>query len=1027
MDAKGNFTYYNYDRSTENVTVARNRQGTEYNYSYDSYGNVTGVQAQGNPNASDPLKGDDYYIRNKRSGLYIDISNNSTTYGTPVIQYDAHRASNQRFYILGAPMDDQGYFAFIKARHADSIGFAPKDSSSDDGAKIVTQSDSGVPASQWYLQYNEDDGSYSFKNKATGKYLDLESDSNERLVNLVQKEKDSNAPSQRWFLELANPTGDKTTSSATYTENGAFLDTVTNNRGYVAQYDYNQHTGVLDSLILNRGTNNERETSYTYDSNNNLMLSQTQTSGEKTATVGYTYDQNRLTEVTSNGFSYRFNYDTWGNMNDIKVGNQSLTQNIFASGNGKLLESRFGNGDRISYGYDKQERQTQKLYNGILSFEWTYNNRGQIAKHKDYVNHVDYDYSYDSLGRLLGSKGSNGFRVNYDYDIYSRIINSDFLIDGIQSGSRSHYNLQDQTTEHCSLYDGVEQNALYYDFDSIGRPVKVRLYDYTKDGYLNEVSCEYLTPEEGKTSTLISKYKVGSTSYTYDYDEYGNITKIYENGTEKVSYTYDGFNQLIRENNRYLNKTITYDYDVGGNLISKSEYTYTTETPSSLNAQQNYDYQDLNWKDKLTSFNGQSITYDEIGNPLTYRDGWNFTWKNGRQLATTKKTGYTISYEYDADGLRTQKTVNGVTTDYYYEGNKLLREKTATKDIYYYYDNSGKVMGIRYNGANYYPLRNLQGDVVSLTDHNGNKVVNYVYDNWGKVISVTGSMAATLGKDNPIRYRGYYYDEETKFYYLRSRYYDPETCRFLNMDGAIGANAETINGDYNVFSYCKNDPVNLSDESGMRYSPFDDLYDNCAPHDPNMFYLTSDDRKHWKPGSNRPDNTPQNWWDGVPNPAWTIPSSNDWISAGGNYILGSSISLSTEISSNVKVRSNHFLDSNNIQRQVPGYGVYVRKFPKASKVLGIAGGVVTGVTGGLDIANTWTAQNNNTYEKRLIKTGVQVAGIGVMGATGYVAGYAITTCFTVGLATSATPVGWALLAAGLIFVTPLIRFIISME
>ena len=92
---------------------------------------------------------------------------------------------------------------------------------------------------------------------------------------------------------------------------------------------------------------------------------------------------------------------------------------------------------------------------------------------------------------------------------------------------------------------------------------------------------------------------------------------------------------------------------------------------------------------------------------------------------------------------------------------------------------------MEYNGNTYYYYYNLQGDVIGLYDSDLNIVVNYTYDSWGKVLSITGSMADTLGQANPFRYRGYYYDSESGLYYLNSRYYDPEVGRFINADGYV--------------------------------------------------------------------------------------------------------------------------------------------------------------------------------------------------------------------------------------------------
>ena len=122
-------------------------------------------------------------------------------------------------------------------------------------------------------------------------------------------------------------------------------------------------------------------------------------------------------------------------------------------------------------------------------------------------------------------------------------------------------------------------------------------------------------------------------------------------------------------------------------------------------------------------------------------------------------------------------------------------------------------MSVTYNGAEYFYLKNAQGDVTGLVNSSGTQVVAYTYDAWGNPLTTTGSMADTLGKLNPFRYRGYVYDAETGLYYLQSRYYNPETGRFINADNAIVSVSGDIRG-YNLFCYCMNNPVNMSDRSG---------------------------------------------------------------------------------------------------------------------------------------------------------------------------------------------------------------------
>ena len=145
-----------------------------------------------------------------------------------------------------------------------------------------------------------------------------------------------------------------------------------------------------------------------------------------------------------------------------------------------------------------------------------------------------------------------------------------------------------------------------------------------------------------------------------------------------------------------------------------------------------------------------------------------------------------------------------------------MRYTETTGDVQtdYYYDESGNVFGFKRGDSEYYYIRNGQGDIIGILDSSGTQIVSYVYDSWGKLVSISGSQAETIGEANPFRYRGYYYDTESGLYYLNSRYYDPEVGRFLNADGEIANIGGEVSG-YNLFSYCFNNPVNMSDFIGQ--------------------------------------------------------------------------------------------------------------------------------------------------------------------------------------------------------------------
>ena len=119
----------------------------------------------------------------------------------------------------------------------------------------------------------------------------------------------------------------------------------------------------------------------------------------------------------------------------------------------------------------------------------------------------------------------------------------------------------------------------------------------------------------------------------------------------------------------------------------------------------------------------------------------------------------------------------------------------------------------------YYYLRNGQNDVVKLIDNSGDTVVEYIYDSWGRVVTTSGTLATTLGLDQPFRYRGYVYDTETGWYYLQSRYYNPETCRFISADVLLSTGQGVIGN--NSYAYCGNNPVIRADPAG--YFPISSL------------------------------------------------------------------------------------------------------------------------------------------------------------------------------------------------------------
>lgn len=181
----------------------------------------------------------------------------------------------------------------------------------------------------------------------------------------------------------------------------------------------------------------------------------------------------------------------------------------------------------------------------------------------------------------------------------------------------------------------------------------------------------------------------------------------------------------------------------------------------------------------------------------------------GRELSTYTDGNTSIQYKYNLDGIRTSKIVNGVETKYYLEGRSIIFEKKNNNMINYIY-NGDELLGFKYDNNIYYYHKNVLGDIIGILDSNYNELVTYEYDSFGNIVSMTDNI--NLGTINPFRYRSYYYDEEIDLYYLNSRYYNPETGRFINADKVLIANKNIVSS--NLFQYVSNNYIIFFDKIG---------------------------------------------------------------------------------------------------------------------------------------------------------------------------------------------------------------------
>ncbi|MFV0342783.1 MAG: DNRLRE domain-containing protein [Anaerocolumna sp.] len=624
----------------------------------------------------------------------------------------------------------------------------------------------------------------------------------------------------------------KILSDFTYTPGGTYLASVSDQDGYTTFYSYDENKGTLQSVT----DADDNTINYTYHDNNDALTSVQATVGQDTITNSYLYENNMLKAIAHNDFQYLFNYDNFGNLSDVKVGNQVLAEYSYKDDNGDLARISYGNGDYKTFAYDAYGNLLREAANGALRYRWYSDNSGIIIKHEDLSNQLQYNYEYDTTERLIReevidiskpvSAQRNVYLTEYGYDAnnnVNRFVN--------KAGSQTLVSLYGYIEDNLlSEYTLPSEKKVTFSYDSLNRLNKYIINTLTPIQVDYLYSTSQRNTDGGSTYRTMKIYQetVRDTGYRYSYDKLGNITVVQEkqpNGTYEIinSYEYDELNQLVRENDKKQNITKAYTYDLGGNIIRVDEYDYFTDD-LKLGVIENtiqYEYGDNNWKDKLTSYNGETITYDAIGNPLSY-NGFNLGWSKGRELSTLSGNGVTSSYTYDVDGLRTSKTVNGVTTTYQYIDGQLQYEMKGDIELHYLYDADGIVKGIRTvdvggNTKDYYIITNSRGDVIQIYNESGALEAAYSYDSWGKLLWIkdAGGNEVTsdthIGKLNSLRYRGYYYDTETKLYYLQSRYYDANIKRFLNTDSVLIYNKlKTLN----LYSYCLNNPINMADPLG---------------------------------------------------------------------------------------------------------------------------------------------------------------------------------------------------------------------
>ena len=631
-------------------------------------------------------------------------------------------------------------------------------------------------------------GSYKIKSKSKGKYLKI----NNNIIQVSDLIENDNT--FEFYIEIPNKLFIE--NKATYDNEGKFVTSTTDTLLNKTYYNTDLSTGLLNNITNAKGYT----TNYTY--NNKKQLTKIENMDKF---VNYTYnEQDIISKIENGNIEYNFTYDDFNNVKKVKVNDIELITNNFGSNNGNLLSSIYGNNQSVLYEYDEFNRLI-KLIKMDNTYNYKYGNNGNLIKIIDNDDVIKYTYDF---AKRLYEYSKNNFYIKYNYDINDNIINKKLRLNNIINTIENTYNDEDSI-----IQTKVNSDVINYNYDELGRIINKNINNNFNTNYT------YVT-NGNRTSLIIDSIENNNDKYNYIYDSLGNITRIYHNDILENVYYYDEYNELIKEDNYLLNNTIRFKYDNYGNILSKKIYELNTYNQIEQNI---YEYKNSLWKDQLTKFNNEEITYDGIGNPLTIGNK-TLTWINGRQLNSYNDTSNYITYKYNKDGIRTKKVVNNVETTYELEGNKIIFEKSNENVIYYIRSVDGRLIGFKYNNDTYYYIKNIQEDIIGILDSNYNIVAKYQYDSYGNNISITDSSGNlivdnnNIANINPFRYRSYYYDKETNLYYLNKRYYSPIMGRFINADGIINGNLDIIG--YNLYAYCSNNPIIYNDKDGESLGAF---------------------------------------------------------------------------------------------------------------------------------------------------------------------------------------------------------------
>ena len=534
--------------------------------------------------------------------------------------------------------------------------------------------------------------------------------------------------------------------------------------------------------------------------------------------VGRTYNAQGEIETHFNGagVSTRYRYDSMHRIISMIHPGSAGTENFGYDAKGRLATWQKSDGTVVNYFYDLLDRTTSIQHQGSEKIGYSYDQLSRLTEMRDQVGRSRYSYSAGS--DLLRVEDGFGRAIQYNYDLANQLLSRT----DPQNATSFAYNARGQVSQ--AVCDGLTAN---YAYNALGAATSVtwnhglsEQYQYTSQGEIMNRSASFsgrgaLESESlirdglGRKSQAVFTLPGGQRTHNYSYNAIGELTgstrRLQPNGGPQTSQT--------------------YSYDAASNRVRLGNQTSA-----------------FNTADQITGISGlPNPSYSTAGSLQRDQQNAQFGYDWREQLSSYQRAGSNTNYRYNGNNLRMDKQVNGVSTQYLWDGSDVLREYNGdgSTKASYFLGATGR-QAIKTNGQWYVYLRDTHGSVTGLVDLNGNRVATYENGDYGEVLVDQGSVY------NPFRWNGEQTDAESGLTYMRNRYYQASTGRFIQRDPISYA------GGLNLYQFAGSDPINASDPSGLQpESVMDRRTGNNSYND-------------WVARQNAAREAYTNWWNNLP-------------------------------------------------------------------------------------------------------------------------------------------------------------------